>query len=254
MGAVATKTETAVTLVPPMAGEVIDAKDILLPSLYLMQSNSEWVKTEKAKIGEIVKSTGTQVVAKKGTSLVILPLSFSKSFRIVEQKGNKWVRNEAFDPAKSDEWEFKENGLPLKRVACINVFAFLQSELDAQTKAMAEAAKSGEMMDASQAALPVLISFRSAGYRAGKEVVTHFALAQKCKSEPYMGKLELSAGEVTNDKGTFQVYSTKPFRDGKKLTPEALEECAQWRKLTLTNSVKVDDSGEGVAETESTDY
>jgi len=249
MGAVAKKETTELAEVPMIQGEHIDARDVLLPSLYLMQSNSEWVVNEKTKPGEIVKSTGQQVVAPRDGTLVIVPLAFNKSFRIVEKAGNKWVRNEEFDPGKADEWDFMENGKPLKRVSCINVYAYLQKELEAQSVAQAEAQKSGEMMDVSQVALPVLITFRSTGYRAGKEVITHFALAQKCKSEPYTGKLELSAIKQTNDDGTFYTYQVKPFRGGQKLTPEQLEECKQWRQLMLVNAVKVDMSGEGIGET-----
>lgn len=257
MGAVAKKeaTEVVTTAEMPMQGEVIDARDVLLPSLYLMQSNSEWVEQEKAKPGEIVKSTGQQVVASRESSLVLVPLAFNKSFRIVEAVGNKWVRNEAFDPGKADEWEITENGKKLKRVSCINVFAYLQGELDGQAKAIADAQKSGEMLDPSQIALPVMVTFRSTGYRAGKEVVTHFALAQKCKAEPYTGKLELSAVKQTNDDGTFYTYQVKPHRGGVKLTKEQIEECKQWRQLMLANAVKVDASGEGTGTTtEATEF
>lgn len=249
MGNAAKKQEIAEvkTSLPTMTstpGETIDASDILLPSIYLMQSNSQWVKDEKAKVGEIVKSTGTQVVAKKKESLVLIPLAFNKSFRIVEKKGNKWVRNEPFNPAKSDEWEFSEGGKDLKRVTSINLYAFLLSELETQEKAQREATKTGEMMDPTQIALPVMISFRSTGYKAGKEAVTHFALAQKVKAEPYMGKLMLSAHETTNDQGTFYVYDLKPFRDGKKLSRDQYESCKEWRTLMLAGQVKVDESGE----------
>lgn len=257
MGAVAKKetTEVSTTTELPMHAERIDARDVLLPSLYLMQSNSEWVEQEKAKSGEIVKSTGQQVVAPRDGSIVLVPLAFNKSFRIVEVDGNKWVRNEAFDPGKADEWEITENGKDLKRVSCINVFAYLQEELEGQAAAIAEAQKTGEMPDTSQMALPVMITFRSTGYRAGKEVITHFAMAQKYKIEPYMGRFELSAIKQTNDDGTFYTYQVKPHRGGQKLTPEQVEECKQWRSLMLANAVKVDLSGEGTGETkEATEY
>lgn len=237
----------------PMGGEQIDASDVLLPSLYLMQSNSQWVKEEKARVGAIVKSTGTVTVADRKQTLVIVPLAFNKSFRIVEKKGNKWVRNEAFNPAVADEWEFKEDGRDLKRVACINVYAYLLPELMAQEKARKEAEEAGEMMDPSSIALPVLISFRSTGYKAGKECITHFALAQKVRSEPYMGKLELSATETTNEQGTFYVYNVKPVRGGEKLTGQMLQDCADWRKLMVANQVKVDDSAEAESTVETSE-
>jgi len=249
MGAVAKKESTELQVAEPqlIQGEQIDARDVLLPSLYLMQSNSEWVTNEVVKMGEIVKSTGQTVVAKRDEPLVIVPLAFNKTFRIVEQAGNAWVRNEAFDPGKADEWEFTENGKALKRVSCINVYAYLQKELAAQDEAVAAAQKSGEMVDMSQMALPVMITFRSTGYRAGKEVITHFAIAQKCKAEPYTGKLELSAIKQTNDDGTFYTYQVKPHRGGQKLSAEQLTECHQWRQLMLANAVKVDMSGEGIS-------
>ncbi len=239
-----TETKTQLPSTELMAGEQIDGRDVVLPALYLMQSNSEWVKDEKAKNGDIVKSTGTQVVARKRESLVFIPLAFNKSFRIVEKKGNKWVRNEPFDPRIADQWDFQENGKDLKRVGCINVYAFLLTELEAQEKAKAEAASKGDMMDPSAVALPVLISFRSTGYKAGKEVITHFALAQRVKSEPYMGKLELSTHEQTNEDGTFNVYDVKPFKDGKRVDPAFIPDCKEWRKLMLAGQVKVDESGE----------
>lgn len=247
------KTELTVAAAPLMQGETIDASDVLLPSLYLMQSNSTWVKEEKARNGAMVKSTGVTTVADRKESLVIVPLAFNKSFRIVEKKGNKWVRNEPFNPALADQWDFSEDGRALKRVACINVYAYLMKELLAQEAARLEAEKSGEMMDPGSIALPVLISFRSKGYKAGKECITHFALAQKVRSEPYMGKLEVFATEETNESGTFYVFNAKPVRGGDKLTPAMVKDCADWRKLMVANQVKVDDSEEAESTVETSE-
>jgi len=243
------KTEAHLPAVQTPAAEHIDASDVLIPALYLMQSNSTFVKEEKARNGAIVKSTGVVTVANKGESVVIVPLAFNKNFRIVDKKGNKWVRTEAFNPAVADVWDFKEDGRDLKRVTTINVYAFLLSDLEAQAKAKLEAEKTGDMLDPSAVAMPVLVSFRSKGFKAGKEVITHFALAQRVKSEPYMGKLELSAHEEANDDGSFYVFDVKPYRDGKKLSKEALSDCAEWRSLMTAGKVRADEAGEGSEET-----
>lgn len=245
-----TKTDPNLPAMQTPDAEKIDARDVLIPALYLMQSNSTFVKEEKAKNGAIIKSTGVVTVANKGESVGIVPLAFNKSFRVVDKKGNKWVRNEAFNPGIADVWDFKEDGKDLKRVTCINVYAFLLSDLETQAKAKLDAEKTGDMLDPSAVAMPVLISFRSKGFKAGKEVITHFALAQRVKSEPYMGKLELSAHEEANDDGKFFVFDVKPLRDGKKLSKEALADCAEWRTLMTAGKVRVDESGEELESSE----
>lgn len=221
--------------------EEIDSSDVILPALYLMQKMSEWVGEELARSGEFVKSINKQVIGGRGKPVGLIPLSFNKSFRIAEAKGNKWVRNEPWDPAKVQEWEFSEGGLDLKRVKCINVYALLVSDIQAEQKEKAAIAASGEMFDLEKALTPVLISFRSSSFKAGKILTDHFAKAQLYKSEPFVTTFTLDSHEDSNDDGDFYVADIK---SAGKTPKEFYETCAYWRGLILKGKTKVAEAEE----------
>lgn len=220
----------------PRMPEHIDADDVILPGVYLMQSNSDWVKEEKARNGEFVKSTTYKAIGGRGKPVEFVPLSFYKSFRIVEPQGNKWVRNEAWDPAKSGEWEFVEEGRPLKRVKCVNVYALLMPELVAEAAEMEACKKSGEMFDLEKALTPIMITFRNTSFKAGKILTDHFAKAQKYNSEPFVNTFTLDSYEDSNDDGSF--YVADVLTSG-KLPKEFYETCGYWRELILGGKTKV---------------
>lgn len=246
--AVAPVQNTALAVLPPaQGGEDIDSSDVILPAVYLMQKMSEWVGDELAKAGQFVKSINKAVIGGRGTAVELVPLSFNKSFRIAEAVGNKWVRNEPWDPAKSQEWEFEEEGKSLKRVKCINVYALLMPEVVAEAKEKELVAKSGEMFDLEKALTPVLISFRSSSFKAGKVLTDHFAKAQQYKAEPYVLKFKLDSHEDSNDDGDFYVSDVV---SAGKLPQEFYETCAYWRGLILKGKTKVVETEEAATETE----
>lgn len=238
---------TAIAIVAPQSEE-IDSSDVILPAVYLMQKMSEWVGDELAKAGQFVKSINKQVIGGRGQSVNLVPLSFNKSFRIAESAGNKWVRNEPWDPAKSQEWELEEGGRTLKRVKCINVYALLVPELIAEAKEKEAVAKSGEMFDLEKALTPVLISFRSSSFKAGKVLTDHFAKAQQYKAEPFVTTFKLDSLEQSNDDGDFYVADVV---SAGKTPKEFYETCGYWRGLILKGKTKVVESEETSSDTAS---
>lgn len=224
--------------------EKLDSTDAVIPSIYLMQAMSQWVTDEKAKPGDFVKSGTQQIIGSAKEPFYLVPLAFTKSFRIVEAKGNKWVRNEPFNPAKSDEWEFTENGLSLKRIKCINVLGFIAKDLAAEKEALEAAQKSGEMFDLDKALKPVAIQFRSSSFKSAKIITDHFVMAEEYKSfgaQPYSHIFEIGAHKETNDDGTFFVMDVK--RD-KAIDKQYLGTCRKWRELILRGNARVDESAE----------
>lgn len=221
------------------AGEKLEASDALLPSIYLMQSNSTFVTEQKAKVSEFVKSGTLAVIGSAAQPFNIIPLSFSKSFRIVNPKGNKWVRNEPWNPGKSDEWEFLENGLTLKRVKCINVLGLIPEEVRAEQNALKEAESSGEMFDLDKALKPVAIQFRSTSFKSAKNITDHFVMAQSYKAAPYSHIFKVGARKETNDDGTFFIMEVQRTD---KTPKEFYATCDKWRNLIISGSAKVDES------------
>ncbi len=105
----------------------------------------------------------------------------------------------------------------------MNLFALLPGDIAAEAKEIENFNKTGEMPDLNKVLLPVLISFRSSGFAAGKEVSTHFAKAQamsKYGVKPYGFTLKLGCKQAENDDGKFFVPT---IGQGRKCTPCELE-------------------------------
>lgn len=231
--------------------EKFDSSDVIVPAIYLMQSNSEFVADELAQPGEFVKSTDKSVLGAKDKPFDFIPLTFNKSFRIVKQEGNEWVRNEAWNPSLSHQREFEENGEQLKRIKCLNVFGLLPSEVEAEQKELKKVQEAGEMFDLEKALKPILLTFRSMSYKAGKIITDHFVFADRYKAKPYTIKFSVGCRKEKNDKGNYFVMDVK---SSGKVDPSMHESCEYWRNMILKGTAKVDESLESIKETETREF
>lgn len=255
-------------------GEQILASDVVIPRLWLMQGLSEMVSEGRAKPGEIRRSVGGDLVGDPTHPIEFIPLTFQNKWVIQEspKPGAKYEyrktlsRDGGLDDSRkiiTDQtgenlpWDFTHGGTQWKRVKVLNVFALLVSDIEAELAEFAKFKATGEIPDLNKTLLPVMISFRSTSYNAGKGVVSHFVKAlspaqAKFGVKPYQYTLKLSCYSDKNDKGTFFVYDVG---QGRKCESEAkggkpeLERATDWAKTLGANidSVKVDDSEEGEA-------
>jgi hypothetical protein len=214
----------------------IDAEDILIPKLLLMQNTSQLVTDEKANFGDIVSSVSKEVVGKKGSEVDIVPLMNFKTWTLFDADDpSQFVASIPFgaDNANWNRMDVVEyEGRSVKPFITMNVYVLLASELGKPE------------------ALPHLISFRSTSYRAGKQMMNHFLMAKQSKLHPSAYTLGLGATKTQNDKGTFYIYDVSP----KGATePKHATQIRQWIDTLKAGMHKVDEESEFKKDKENTE-
>lgn len=268
MTAVAKKEETQMQKTQAPQGEQILASDVIIPKLWLMQGLSELVADGKAIAGQIVRSTSGEVVGDPKTALEFIPLTFQNKWVIQEKIGKKYEyrktlnRDGGLEDAHKEvtdqtgenlPWDFKHNGTEWKRVKVLNVFALLVNDVKAEQAEFDKFKATGEVPDLNKTLMPVVISFRSTSYNAGKSVVSHFVKAlspaqARFGVKPYQYTLNLKCYQDKNDMGSFYVYEVT---QGRKCTsaknnglPE-LENATEWAtRLASAPVIRIDESDE----------
>jgi hypothetical protein len=222
-------------------GPMVDPSDILIPRLLLMQGLSEFVAKGEAKMGDIVKSTTGQVLAKP---VAMIPLSYDKTWILTEKVNgqHEFRRVEPFTFENAHlPWEYHDNGQEWKRTMSLNFYVLLPDDIKRDVEAREAYKKTGQFPDASASLLPVSISFRSTSYAAGKVLTTHFAMAKSFPMPPYASTFKLSSETQTKNKKTFANYKVENAGP----TPEAyLDACKAWHATVERASLKTDDEVE----------
>lgn len=219
----------------------IDSSDIIIPKLLLMQPSSQFVGDEKAQIGEYRHSLNGSKVGSVVEPIVIVPFYSKKSWDIMNvDDNNSWLRNEPFTIHNATlPWTDKENGMNIKRVKRLDFFCMVPSQI------------------AAGSVLPMVVSFKSTGYKHGSVIVTEWsevkARNQKAKET---GKLEdmklpfskafiLSGQKLKNEKN--QIYCVPNIQ----VSPEPVSDdvqklCLQWlNTVKIAKNIVVDESDNG---------
>lgn len=269
MNQVAKKAPSDLAVAPPQPMQDIISSDVVIPKLLLMQGLSEFVAEGRARQGEIVRSSTLQKVAgqmdpgQPFKTVDFIPLRITTGWAEKEKIGQKFEFRKAFPRTPDNDllpWSFWRNSqgqdfdkpgmmgaTEWQRVKSIDVYALLPGDVDAFDAEMAAAAEKGEIPDLSKTILPVVISFRSTSFNAGKNVTTFFAqvakMAQKVptiRSYDYM--LSLGCKADKNDKGSYFIFDVG---QAKKLDPKYRQQAEEWMAtLNRTPNIRVDDSGE----------
>jgi len=224
--------------------------DKLVPKLLLMQGLSEFVKDKKAFAGDFVKSTTGEKLGDVEVAVPFIPLSFKTTWAVFDTTGPKalWLRTEPRTAANENlPWEYTEAGKSFKRVAQIDVFALLPPDIIDWQKEV-DLVKGGKTPDLDKVLSPVVITFRSTSYKAGKQVLDHFdkvetiSLATGIRAKPYGYTLLLKAKPESNELGDFFVKVIErgePIKDMK-----ILEFSGAMFDLVRTKNLVVDESDE----------
>lgn len=225
-------------------GEEIIKTDALIPRLLLMQGLSDFVTERKAQQGDMVRSTNIEKLGDPEVPVEIIPITFQNRWRLEEEiKGKYEFRGTEPRTAKNDDlpWEFMHQGAKWKRTKVIDLYAVLPSDIQAEQTEMARFKETGELPDLNKTLMPVLVSFRSSSYRAGKQIVDIFIKAQNFGVEAHHYKTALKCHMESNDKGSFYVFSL----DGTKpVTKEEREVSNRWHGILAESmdSLKVHDA------------
>lgn len=257
---VAAKNELA-TEAPPAPRTTVTA-DIVVPRLLLMQGTSDFVKDRKAQLGDMVRSVGPVKLGDPEHPVDFIPLTDPVPTWIVETRAvgqQRWTFKRVEPRTAMNDtlpWSFKadkegkllpddaKSDFEWRRVKCLTGFVILPADIDAFQVELKKS-EAGEMPDISKALTPILISFRSTSFKAGKEVSTFFTQVQQFKQKAHNFMLKLGCFLDKNDQGTYYVFSvdrSKPV----PVKPEHKESVAYWAELTNTQgaSLKVDEAGD----------
>lgn len=247
----------------PQAVAGILATDVIIPQLLLMQGTSDFVKERKANLGDIVRSTSAEKVGDPDGAIDFIPLAPPRAAWVLEQKNaaGKFEYHKTMPRTAANEtlpWNYfgdkdgnevaqgTNGSTEWRRVKRLSLFAILPKDIDAEAAEMAKAAK-GEMPDLSKALTPVMISFRSTSFNAGKDVVTFFTQAASFRMDAWKYMLKLTCFLDKNDQGSFYVWKvdrTKPLA----VKPESLETVKRWAEIVNgSNDLKVDEAADSEA-------
>jgi len=195
--------------------EVIDTKDIIIPKILLMHPTSDMVKKGERNQGEIIKSTSSEVVAKRNEKFDVIVFEKWKEWRIMKknpQSGRfEYVRLEAWTPENDNKpWEYTENGETYRRDKTMNFYGILAKE-----------AQSGN-------AFPVKLSFVRTSFKTGMKVADAYARALMEKQPPTRQVFKIGAELVNGKEETFFAFTAEP---GEGTTPEMRAAALQWRQV-----------------------
>jgi len=233
---------------PPVQNEQVLSGDRLVPRLLLMQSTSPIFQEGKVKdLGAMVRSTTCEVLGDSKNPVSIIPLTFKNTWTVSEDTGGRkeWRRSEPRTPANEAlPWEFQEDNKKMVRVKTIELFALLPQDIKGWLAEITEVKKTGRAPNLDRVIAPVLITFRSTSFKAGRMVANHFDKVQTVSkacgipATPYAYTLELSCYFDKNEKGQYYVFEV---RSGEALKDKELQFAKDMYELVTTKSLKVDE-------------
>lgn len=240
--------------------EQILRQDILVPYIILGQGQSDAVQERKVNLGDIYRSTNGEVLGNPDKPIDAIFLHYPKSNWVIEQKtGAKYefrkvmARNASNETLEWNYWADNDGNecepgvkgaSEWRRVKQLMVFAILPQDIEIAMAEMAKVEK-GEAPDPSKALTPVLFSFRSNSFKAGKEVCTFFTQAQSMKVPIWWYSVQACDFLDKNDKGSFYVWKV----DRSRPKPISLAQRAMvetWAKMIATSSdqLRTDDQAD----------
>lgn len=248
--AVAKTGETQLAAPAQRVAPKVEASDILIPRIFLQQPMSDLVSESKAKPGDLVRSTTKTVIATNGKPLEILPLTFFKTWEIRNRRMDEqrfgFVRIEPYSVDNCNlpnEWQ--EENMVWRRYITLNVYCLLVDDIKKDEEAFAKAMESGDI-DTDDSLLPVLISFKSTSYPAGKVLTSYFGKLDDFSERTgnvfpyYYNTFKLGSEFVKKDENKYYVYTVTKDR---KCSENESASCLRWSNLVATSAskIKVDD-------------
>lgn len=222
--------------------EGVDATDVVIPKLLLMQGLSNYVAEGKAALGDIVRSTTGEILGNAKKGVEIIPLLSYKTWKISEKVGNKFEfrSQEPITALNVNEpLEWTQGGSTWRRDRCLNFYVLLPSDVKREAAALDKLKTSGEFPDPKDALLPCVLTFQRTSYGAGKALSTHFLQAASFNRPPAVSTFKLISKMDKNDQGTFFIYEV----ENAGLTSEAdLAVCKRWYETITNSKVKVDEA------------
>jgi len=247
----------------PQQQDAIIRSDMIVPYIIIGQAPSDAVVDRKVQLGDIYRSTNLEKVGGPDAPIEVIFLHNPKTNWIIEEKpkGAQRFEYRRTEPRtalnETLPWSFwtdetgvqEEKQFPgateWRRVKQFSVFAILPKDIENFENEMKKM-EAGEMPDVSKALTPVVFSFRSTSYYAGREIATFYTQASSMRAKMHYYKIPLSCKLEKNDQGTYYVWTVD--RTKAKAIPVSQRELVDsWASLINSGTAKivVDDAAEG---------
>lgn len=210
----------------------VEAADIRIPRLLLMQSTSELVGQRKAAAGDIVNSITGEKVGDETNPLEIVPIYTFKTWVVSEKVNGKFEfkRVDQYVAGQKRNREEVIGGVEVQNAETINVLVMLNKDQE------------------NTSALPYLMSFRMTSLNCGKDILTQKMHAINMNTPFQKFVLKLAPFYTKNDKGQYFVFKFQGKAENTLFASSAAL-LRKWYDTFKAGSVKVD---EEVTEAEST--
>lgn len=213
--------------------EEATAEDIIIPKLLLMHGQSELVLQGEKAVGELIKSTDKEVLAKRGETINIIPFKMFKTWRISELVGGQaeWRGEEVWNAQNTDlEWEFEQEGKKMRRDQAYNFYALLTKDIG-----------NGKH------SFPIRLQFVRTSRKAGKVLADHFAQSRMQNKPPALMTFDIGSEFINGEEQKYFVFTAKY---GPASTVEQIQEAKKWfTEISKAGDRVKNDDGEKVVGT-----
>lgn len=216
----------------------IEATDLTIPVLLLMQNTSEAVGDGHAKLGDIMNSQAEEVVGSPEKPLEVIPLKMYKTLRIYNTAENppKFVREEPYEANVNGRLPFEgletdpvtEETFPVKRYLNFNFFVLLKAEIESDQD------------------FPAIVRFKSTSMPAGRQLATQLFKMAALRQLPYSQTVKITVGKEKKGSNTYAVFG---IGKGQKATDKEKAAAEKWLAMLSSVSYRVDEKEETEAET-----
>lgn len=216
-----TQSSKAVALPEELSGswgaEEATAEDIIIPKLLLMHGQSELVLQGEKAVGELIRSTDKQLLAKRGETINIIPFKMFKTWRISEMVPGKtpgsfqaeWRGEEVWNAQNTDlPWDFEEDGKKMRRDQAYNFYALLTRDIVPGKNAF-----------------PVRLQFVRTSRKAGKVLADHFAQSRMNNQPPALMTFNIGSEFVNGDEQKYFIFTAAY---GEASTTEQIQTAKKW--------------------------
>ncbi len=223
---VAVKEETAVSTNVQSSGSFsagVDASDIIIPKVLLMQAISQLVEQEKAKQGDFVHSLDEVVIgAKEDKPVEFIVLGMFKTLQTYED--DKYIKTESLTPENANlPYEEVVNGVKVNRTKTMNYYVIRPEDVE------------------NMSVFPMVITFKRTSLKGGKKLATKLMMLEEFGAEVYMKTFKLVARQEEGDKGKYYVMD---IVDGRKSNDIEVKQAIKWSERLKTSAVQVHDADE----------
>ena len=201
----------------------VDASDIIIPKILLMQAISKLVEAEKAKQGDFIHSLDEVVVgAKEDRPVEFITLGMYKTLQTFEN--DNYVKTEPLTVENTNlAYEEVIAGVKINRTKTMNYYVIRPDDVE------------------NMSVFPMVITFKRTSLKGGKKLATKLMMLEEFGAEIHAKTFKLVAKAEEGEKGKYYVMDVL---DGRKTTEVETKHAIKWATKLQTTEVKVHDADE----------